>query len=228
MKTIMAKSTGSSSIIFLTIGDGRGQALCTGKNETSYTRSASRSSGQKGGTIMSSLNKALVTSPIKTEGTLGAGFTSVLNAAREIKSVAFPGNQFESINASGTCIGEASWDERLAVFQSSQGAISVSVNVPIVAFTGAAFVFVSGFSFAVQHSVRETVTFRGQVVQIVFVIGSNITDAISTSVGIWSVRVAILNSVGQAMVIGVLIVTDLTGITFILFKDLSGTIDEGR
>jgi ABC-type Fe3+-siderophore transport system permease subunit len=103
----------------------------------------------------------------------------------------------------------------------------VSVNVPIVAFTGAAFVFISDFSLAVQHSVRETVTLRGQVVQIVFVIGSNITDAISTSVGIRSVRVAILNSVGQAMVIGVLIVTDLTGITIILFRDLLGTINEG-
>jgi hypothetical protein len=103
----------------------------------------------------------------------------------------------------------------------------VSVDVPILAFTGAAFVFVSGFSLAVQHSVRETVTLGGQVVQIIFVIGSNITDAIGTSVSIWSVRVAILNSVGQAVVIGVLIVTDLAGITFILFRDLLGTIDEG-
>jgi hypothetical protein len=117
MKTIMAKNTGSSSIIFFTIGDGRGQTLCTGKNEAGDTGSTSRSSGQKGGTIMSSLNTALVTSPIKTEGTLSAGFTSILNAAREIESVAFPGNQFESINASGTCVGEASCNERLAVFQ---------------------------------------------------------------------------------------------------------------
>jgi hypothetical protein len=114
------------------------------------------------------------------------------------------------------------------VFQSSQGAISLSVDVPIIAFTGAAFVFVSGFSLAVQHSVRETVTLGGQVVQIVFVIGSGKTDAISTSISIRSVRVAILNSVGQTVVIGVLIVTDLTGITIILFRDLPGTIDEGR
>jgi hypothetical protein len=104
----------------------------------------------------------------------------------------------------------------------------VSVDVPILAFTGAAFVFISDFSLAVQHSVRETVTLRGQVVQIVFVIGSNITDAISASISIWSVRVAILNSVGQTVVIGVLIVTDLAGIKFILFRDLLGTINEGR
>jgi hypothetical protein len=45
MITIMAKSTGSSSIIFLTIGDGRGQALCTGKNKTGYTRSTSKVGG---------------------------------------------------------------------------------------------------------------------------------------------------------------------------------------
>jgi hypothetical protein len=62
---------------------------------------------------------ALVITQVKTGSTLSAGFTSVLNAAREIKSVTFPRNKFESINASGTCIGEASWDERLAVFQGS-------------------------------------------------------------------------------------------------------------
>jgi hypothetical protein len=47
----------------------------------------------------------------------------------------------------------------------------VSVNVPIVAFAGLAFVFVGGLGFAVEHSVRETVALGGQVVLVVFVIG---------------------------------------------------------